>query len=623
MADLDIINALEKQLGKKLAPCPLAEVMNADARGRYVLNEHHQIIGLNLHNYQLPHCAFVKTLTQLSKLNLSANLISDCNPLTRLNKLTQLNLSHNQISNIVPLEKLISLTRLQLEANEISQLSALKNLTQLTQLNCRGNKISRIDALKKLQQLTHLYLSGNQIKILPQWITDFNLAIKWDNSGAGISVMANPMEIPPPAIIKQGNVKIKNFFNHLQQQTVNNIKVLLVGDASVGKTSLSRALRNVPVNNPPVTQTLDIQIETWKQNEVDVNLWDFGGKLSLLPTHKLFFSQQILYILVLDNREQRQVERWLQCIKDSSNEALILIVLNKADEPNSYDLERDYLLQRHKGLQGIFSVSAAKGTGFEVFKRGLIIACQHISVFNNPLSLSAFRIKETLESQQKNHCISYQRYLNICDQHRLKQPKLQQSLLQLLHHLGNTLYFNGLDNSQLYICDPQWLIESLYKITTADLIANNNGVLLLNDLSTLLNTDNKENYSETDQHYLIALMQKFYLCFSIDSHSVLIPQLFNENRADIQFDWQHGLHFQIQYNFLDELLMGRFMFAVYLQIDLDKSSRDQLLLDSSKFNCSALIVANYQQDVIDIKINGENKRDYYAFIRKKLYELSL
>ena len=772
MSDLDIIKTIEKQIGEKLKPCLFVEIMNANTRGCYALDEQQNIIGLNLQNYKLSHFSFVKNLIHLNKLNLALNNITDLSVLKKLNqlnelslqkndiidisifeylqnikklnlqankinkiqsltrlkklnhlnlssnpvtdfdslvqldnlthldlsdnqisslfilktmtklitldlrfnnisdlreltphkKLTKLFLSSNQISDISPLTKLISLTELylnsnkindisiirnlkllrlldlrsnriesitalenltslthlHLEANEISEISILKNLTKLTQLNLRHNQIITIDALKKLKFLTHLYLSDNQIKALPKWILNLNLAIKWNNGGQGVSVIANPIETPSPHIIRQGNTAIKNFFESQQKQNLNKVKVLLVGDSGVGKTSLASALRGLSVESKQ-KKTWGIDINNWEQDDVCINLWDFSGKESLLPTHRLFFSKRSLYILVLDNRKLRNEERWLKRIENFAEDASILIVLNKFDEAASYDLERDYLLQRYKGLRGIYPVSTLQNIGINVLQRGLMTACQHTPSFKHPLSLSDFHIKEVLEKQQQ-HYTPYKTYVNICEKKGLKDLKQQQDLLHLLHDLGHSIYFNERENNDHFIFEPQWLVNSLYKIINAALISNNPGVLSLDDLSAILNFEIKSNDSKKLPLYLVALMKRFYLCKVIDEDKILIPQAFNPEKPAIEFNDKESLKFEIQYNFLDDTLILYFFLNLYSDIDFDKSSRYCLYLKSLEFNCSALLKVHYDNDTIEIKVNGEYKRDYYAFIRKTLYK---
>ncbi len=608
-----------------------------------VLKMMSHLIELDLRFNKISNLNELKSHKELTKLFLSSNNISDITPLTELVGLTQLYLNSNKIKDISAInnfhflklldlrsnriddirsiEKLTELTHLHLESNEISDISVLKNLSKLTQLNLRTNQVHCIQALKDLKYLSHLYLSDNQIKVLPRWILNLNLPIKWNNGGQGISVIANPIENPPIDIIRQGNTTIKNFFDSLQDHNLNKVKVLLVGDKDVGKTSLSQALRHLPFNDSQ-SQTLGININSWEQDDLCVNLWDFGGEQSLLATHKLFFSKHSLYILVLDNRKRRFEERWLKRIESFGQQSSIIIVLNKFDEENSYDIDRHYLLHRYKGLRGIFPVSSAQGVGLEVFKRGLIMAYKQIPSFNKSLSLSTFRIKEALEKQQQQHCVSYDSYLNICHKQGLKAQKQQQNLLELLHDLGNTIYFNELKSSYNYIFDPIWLTKGLYKIITSKLIINNNGILQLKYLSTILSSeDDEKSYSKKEQLYLIEVLKKFYLCYQINQDKILIPQLLNEEKPEIIFDLNEALSFQIYYNLLDESLVLHLIIKLYSQIDFNKSSRHCLFLDNHEFDCLVLLEVDYDKDLISLKVNGDRKRDCYAFIRKTLYSI--
>ena len=615
----------DNQISELLVLKSMSELIELDLRFNNIsdlteLTPHKKLTKLFLSSNQIIDITPLTKLILLTELYLNSNKIKDISATKNLKLLRLLDLRSNRIDCISALENLTTMTHLHLEANEIIDISILKNLTKLTQLNLRHNQISTIDALKNLKFLTHLYLSDNQIKALPKWILDLNLAIKWNNGGQGISVIANPIKTPPPNIIRQGNTVIKNFFESQQKQNLNKVKILLVGDKGVGKTSLTRALQGLPFESEQ-QPTSAININAWEQDDVCVNLWDFSGKENLLPTHRLFFSKRSLYILVLDNRKLREEERWLKRIESFTEDSSILIVLNKFDEACSYDVERDYLLHRYKSLRGIFPVSSSQGVGIDVLLRGLMAAYQHIPSFKHPLSLSAFHIKETLENQQNQHCIPYQTYVNICEKQGLKDAKQQQSLLHLLHDLGNSIYFNELENSDHFIFEPQWLINGLYKIINAALISNNQGILSLEDLPAILNLEHENNYSKKQPLYLVELMKKFYLCYLIDEDKILIPQMLKQEKTDLKFNENYALKFQIQYNFLDEALILHLLITLYPDVDFDKSNCYRLFLNSQEFNCSALLEADYDHDALEIKVNGEQKRDYYAFIHKTLYKL--
>ncbi|NOQ35071.1 MAG: hypothetical protein GQ569_04160 [Methylococcaceae bacterium] len=587
------------------------------------LSYHKKLMKLFLSTNEIIDIDLLNNLPALTQLYLSSNKVRDISAIANLSSLVLLDLRSNKIDEVASLENLVSLTHLHLESNEITDISVFKNLINLTQLNLRHNQVSNIDSLKGLKQLTHLYLSDNEIKVLPKWILDFKLPIKWNTGGQGISVIANPIQVPPPEVIRQGNTGIKNFFNTTQKRALNKVKVLLVGDCGVGKTSLSKVLRDLPFDAEEA-QTLGINIESWVQEDVCANLWDFGGERSLLATHKFFFSERNLYILVLDNSEQRNEERWLKRIESFGGDSSVLIVLNKFDEDNSYDVDRKYLLHRYKRLRGIFPVSCAQGVGLDAFKHGLISAFQHVPIFNSELSESCFKIKAALEKQQKQlHCIPYEAFIDICDKQGYKDKKMQLNLLQLLHDLGVTIHFKDPDASVSYLLEPQWITQALYKITTAEKIAANKGILYLNDLTQILKAQSGEDYDYSDakHSYLIELMKTFNLCCQVDDDSVLIPQLLNKEKPEVKFDESNALQFQIQYNYLDESVMPRLIVALYQQIEIDKSSRCCIFLKNTEMKCNALLEVDYDNDAVYIKINGKDKRDYFELIRKTLYSI--
>lgn len=626
LSQLTHLNLSDNQISSLLPLKTISELIELDLRFNKInnlagLSHHKKLEKLFLSTNQITDIDLLNNLPSLTQLYLSSNNIRDISAIKSLNSLVLLDLRSNKIEDIEPLESLTTLTHLHLEENEISDISSLSKLDKLIQLNLRHNQINNIEALKGLKNLTHLYLSDNEIKALPRWILDFNLPIKWNTGGQGISVISNPIITPPPDVIRQGNTGIKNFFNATQKRALNKVKILLVGDKGVGKTSLSKVLRNVPFDETQ-EQTQGINIDLWQQDGISANLWDFGGESNLLATHKFFFSNRSLYILVLDNRELRNEERWLKRIESFGGNSSVLIVLNKFDQENTYDVERKHLLRRYKGLRGVFPVSCAQGVGLDSFKQGLMSALQHVPTFNTDLSENCFHIKATLEKlQQEMYYIPYQSYIAICEKQKLSDTQMQEDLLQLLHDLGSTIYFQDPDTEGKYILDPRWITQALYRITTAHQIADTNGVMLLKDLNEILNPEHNESYLDEKQRYLIDLMKKFNLCYQIDEDKILIPQLLSKTTVETEFDDSNALHFQIQYNYLDESVMPRLIVAMHQQIDINKSSCHCIFLHNPELDCTALVEMDYDNDAVYIKIDGEHKRDYFTIIRNTLYDI--
>ena len=120
----------------------------------------------------------LKTLTNITELNLINNKISDLSPLAGLTNLTWLTLSDNEISDLSPLKDLKNLTFLDLSSNRVdiwrdpfwlettdrlTDITPLAGLDKLEYLGLNDNNISDLEPLTGLKNLQELYLDGNPI----------------------------------------------------------------------------------------------------------------------------------------------------------------------------------------------------------------------------------------------------------------------------------------------------------------------------------------------------------------------------------------------------------------------------------------------------------------------------
>ncbi|MFN6238437.1 MAG: leucine-rich repeat protein, partial [Microcystis sp.] len=265
----------------------------------------------------------IAQLTSLQYLNLSNNQISEIpEALAHLTSLQHLFLNNNQIREIPEaLTQLTSLQYLFLNNNQIREIpEALAHLTSLQYLYLNNNQISEIPkALAQLTSLQDLDLSNNQIREIPEALAHLvNLK--------RLVLENNPITNVPPEIIRQGWGKTilddgnpQAIFSYLKDKAkrpLNELKVLLVGEGDVGKTSLlKRLLHNTFNSGEP--KTPGINIEKWplpQKPDIRLNLWDFGGQKVMQTTHQFFLTKRSLYLLVLDNRkneQQNRLEYWL------------------------------------------------------------------------------------------------------------------------------------------------------------------------------------------------------------------------------------------------------------------------------------------------------------------------
>ena len=90
--------------------------------------------------------------------------------------------------------------------------------------------------------------------------------------------------------------------------TLNEAKLILIGEGEVGKSCLLGALREDEwLESRPTTHGVEIKpvIVTHPDSgtEISLNGWDFGGQPVYRSTHQLFFSAPAVYLVVWKPRE--------------------------------------------------------------------------------------------------------------------------------------------------------------------------------------------------------------------------------------------------------------------------------------------------------------------------------
>ena len=625
LVKLHQLNLSDNKLTEVSALNALTKIVELDCR----FNEINSLDGLEglsgliklfISSNQVENLNALTALRGLKQLYANSNQIEKINPLAELLLLEVLDLRANQIRELEPLHRLEKLTHLHLEANQIKDIHPLKRLRQLNQLNLRHNQIHDIEILLDYTQLTHLYLSDNQLKSLPAWLLNFDLPIKWNGGGQGISVIGNPIESPPTDIIQQGNASIQRYFDaltHQEKHTLNTLKIHFLGDTGVGKTSLIKLLRGDDFDETE-SETLGLEISHWKHENMKLHCWDFSGKPELFGLHYCFFSARSVYVLVFDNREDRQEQHWLKRIESISQESPVLIVLNKFEQPENQDLDRKALSRRFPNIVGFFPVSSVQGVGIDSFKQALSLAFKRVGHLK--MTKRDLQVKKHLD---KKLFLSDEQYVDLCQQQGLNQKNEQQELLSLLNDLGDMVSMKDADNEQSYLFNPEWITQAMYKILTSAMLAKQQAQLSLDDLEVILKVKTAADapYPNDNIPCIIEFFKQLGLCLQLENQRLLFPQLLADAPEEIEFDDKDALSFQLQYNYLNEILFPRLLLKVYNQIDKKNCYRQHIILKNSDFNSRASIRVNYQKNAVYIKTNGEKKRDYYAALRDTLKTL--
>ena len=252
-------------------------------------------------------------------------------------------------------------------------------------------------------------------------------------------------------------------------------KVILVGEGTVGKTSLVSALRGEEFRDHELTHGIEIHpvVVTHPESgaSTTLRLWDFGGQAAYRTTHQFFYSPHALYLVVWNARagqDKDDVAGWVRRISQRLDDtARVMIVATHSDEA-APDLDYAALQRRFPGLlSGHHAVDNKSGRGIAELSAALAreAAAQRAA---KARSLREVRAQSWADARDQvlaraaaEPCISFGEFATACGQHGMTEDDAV-SLATLLNDRGHITYL-GDDEvlSELVILNPEWLSKAL------------------------------------------------------------------------------------------------------------------------------------------------------------------
>ena len=562
--------------------------------------------------------AEIAQLTNLSVLHLDTNSLSSLPAeIAQLTNLSVLHLDANSLSSLpAEIGQLTNLSVLSLNENNLSSLPPeIGQLTNLLVLSFGNNNLSSLPPeIGQLTNLSELYLDGNSLSSLPAEIGQLtNLSeLYLDNNNLPI----------PPEILKQWNQPstIINYYLSLQnsKKPLREVKMLLVGQGNVGKTCVKeRLLRNRYSSKRRKTDK--IEIESWeieiKNNQYQINVWDFGGQEIMHSTHQFFLTKRSLYLLVLDttlSEEGNRIEYWLKIINSFGEDSPVIIVGNKADQ-HPLDIDRKALQDKYPQIKDFYEVSCQDSTGFAKLSAKITEEIGDLKHIDDALPLPWYNVKQKLEDLDRDY-IPFKDYESICETEGISKEDNQRVLIRLLNDLGVVLNFD--DHPRLedtHVLNPEWVTNGVYKIINdPSLIRDFQGILELKMLSRILQ---KSRYPQEKRMFIIDMMRKFELCFDIEADKkFLIADILPKNEPDTG-NWDNTLAFEYHYPVYISSIISRFIVRMHQWISKDTYWRSGVVLANE--GNRALVKADREDKKIMIRVDGNpnTKRNLLTAIR--------
>jgi internalin A len=576
----------------------------------------------------------IAPLTQLEELFFWENQIKVIPAfVSKFSQLRRLYLQRNEIASIP--DSFVQLTRLQELNLEINQITAIpESITQLPALQFLALSNNLIDAIPnsigQLSQLETLDLADNRLTFLPEQLTRLkklrSLTLH-GNPGLGIPeeiLGVARTDVDEKVAYKPPQEILAYFFRAADSRPLNEAKLILVGQGAVGKTSLVKALSTGKFKKGEKT-TEGIKISDWecqldKKNTATVHIWDFGGQEMMHATHQFFLTQRSLYLLVLNRRQggaDREADYWFRLIRAfGGKNAPVIVVLNK-QKSEPFDVNREGWLEKYHGnIKGFVSTDCEDKKSITQLKRKIVEELKTMESLKVRFPRDWFAIKDALSQMAVEH-ISFDQYRNLCQKLGESDPSSQALLGGFLHSLGIALNYGQDPRLRFnYVLKPEWVTQGIYALLHA--FVRSKGVFTHSEAEKELA---KKKYSSEDTHFILGLMERFDLSFSLGDRQnrVLIPELLDDQQPKdaASFKPTECLNFGYKYPVLTEGLLPRFIARTHHLGQAKTRWKSGVILEDPSSGCKALVRADAADAVVRVHIDGpqESRRELLGIIR--------
>lgn len=337
----------------------------------------------------------------------------------------------------------------------------------------------------------------------------------------------------------------------------------------------------------------------------------------ITPRISFFLTKRSVYLLVWNARKSRDYEHiyyWLHTIEAFGEDSPIILVMTKLNERDD-DLNMKDLRETFPQIIGLYKVDSEDGKGIPTLMDIIRQTAWHLPHMRTPWVESWFKVREQLE-KDVGDWIEYNEFHKICKSERLDEKQID-ILDEYLHDLGVIIHFRdriGLRN--MVILKPEWATRAFYKILDTQSVRVRGGILLHSELEQIWDIGI---YPQDIHQKLLELMNKFELAYELpDKKSHLVAELLPSTEPEFEWNDANNLSFYYCYDFLPAGVMTRFIVLVHQDLE-NKPNNMQLCWREGAVlrqeSTRAIVKVKPLERQIEIKINGDKKRELLAIIR--------
>jgi GTPase SAR1 family protein len=373
----------------------------------------------------------------------------------------------------------------------------------------------------------------------------------------------NPLNPELAAAYKEGLPAVMAYLRSkaAEQITLNEAKLILVGEGEVGKSCLLDALQGLTWQEHDTTH--GIEIESFKitdpenKNEITLNGWDFGGQRVYRPTHQLFFSAPAVYLVVWKPREGPQqgfVKEWIKLIKHREPDAKILVVATHGGpQQRQPDIDRQELrdLFGKDMVIDFFHVESKpdkndKRRGIDELNQAIARVASTLPEMGRSVPKRWQDVRKALE-ETKVAYLPLEQVLELCRTHKMDDEEAR-LFVTIEHRLGHLIHYEH-DPAlrDIVVLKPDWLATAISFVLDDEATRKAHGLVHFSHLKQLWDDPSRpveSRYPAALHPIFVRLMERFDLSYQVavlspkdnTDPASLIAQLVPDTRPEKDFE---------------------------------------------------------------------------------------
>lgn len=534
---------------------------------------------------------------------------------------------------------LVNLKKIYLDGTNLNSLpNSFGELINLEEIMLARTYIRKFPQFKEMKKLVRCDLSGMTIERVPK---EFINAIM-NHTNYGLCLHETKILMQPASLFLHDKEFVNAYYEE-KKIHLNETKIVFLGDGEAGKSHIIERFKHdgEKIDKFEEESTPGIAISQ-KQccigaERINLQIWDFGGQEIMHSMHRFFLTERTLYVIVINARDNTQDERakyWLNNIKSFANGCPVILVLNKIDQNPSASMNERLLRDDYPQIVDTVKMSALNDDKqiFSFFEKTILNIVKTFDSYAMDFPISWNNIKSTLTNMPDNYIVDSE-YRKICVDNNVEDEQIQNWLLDWFHDLGVSFNYRKKDRllGGYMILKPNWITNAIYIILFNGTGYARNGLISIQSIVDLLEHPPKAvekiKYNIIEVPYIMGVMRRFEISYSIDDENEFIPMMCNKNQHnDVElFLTGECLQYYMEYEYLPNNVLHKLMIKMQNDLDKDKLWLTGMILETREKNISAMVRIHNKKIEIFIKSADEElypSREYLCLIRENLIKIN-